>query len=52
MMSRVGFKPIELPAGVELKVDGNTVSVKGPKGQLQQEIPEGQAGSGSKYNHR
>ena len=41
MMSRVGFKPIELPAGVELKVDGNTVSVKGPKGQLQQEIPEG-----------
>lgn len=41
MMSRVGFKPIELPAGVELKVDGNTVTVKGPKGQLEQEIPEG-----------
>ncbi|NLW55338.1 MAG: 50S ribosomal protein L6 [Firmicutes bacterium] len=40
-MSRVGFKPIELPAGVELKVDGNTVTVKGPKGQLEQEIPEG-----------
>ncbi len=41
MMSRVGLKPIVLPAGVELKVEGNTVSVKGPKGQLQQEIPEG-----------
>jgi len=41
MMSRVGLKPIVLPASVELKVEGNTVSVKGPKGQLQQEIPEG-----------
>ena len=40
-MSRIGFKPIDLPAGVELKIDGNTVSVKGPKGQLQQAIPEG-----------
>ena len=37
-MSRIGMKPIELPAGVEIKVDGNVVSVKGPKGQLQQEI--------------
>ena len=37
-MSRIGLKPIELPAGVEVKVDGNTVSVKGPKGQLQENI--------------
>ena len=37
-MSRIGLKPIALPAGVEVKVDGNVVSVKGPKGQLQQEI--------------
>ena len=37
-MSRIGLKPITLPAGVEVKVDGNMVSVKGPKGQLQEEI--------------
>ena len=37
-MSRIGLKPIELPAGVEVKVDGNLVSVKGPKGQLSEEI--------------
>ena len=37
-MSRIGLKPITLPAGVEVKVDGNVVSVKGPKGQLQEEI--------------
>ena len=37
-MSRIGMKPIELPAGVEVKVDGNVVSVKGPKGELQETI--------------
>ena len=37
-MSRIGFKTITIPAGVEVKVDGNVVSVKGPKGQLQEEI--------------
>ena len=37
-MSRIGIKPIDLPAGVEVKIDGNTVSVKGPKGQLQETI--------------
>jgi len=31
-MSRIGKKPITLPKGVELKVDGRKVSVKGPKG--------------------
>lgn len=33
-MSRIGLKPIEIPEGVEVKVDGTTVSVKGPKGEL------------------
>jgi len=37
-MSRIGIKPINLPAGVEVKVDGNVVSVKGPKGELQETI--------------
>jgi len=39
-VSRIGRKPISLPAGVEVKVDGNVVTVKGPKGQLTQAIPE------------
>ncbi|WP_414044192.1 50S ribosomal protein L6 [Macrococcus animalis] len=33
-MSRVGKKVIEIPTGVEIKIDGNTVTVKGPKGEL------------------
>ena len=33
-MSRIGRAPITIPAGVEVKVDGSTVSVKGPKGTL------------------
>ena len=33
-MSRIGNKPIAIPAGVEVKVDGSTVAVKGPKGEL------------------
>ena len=33
-MSRTGRAPITIPAGVEVKVDGSTVSVKGPKGTL------------------
>ena len=33
-MSRIAKSPITLPAGVEVKVDGSTVSVKGSKGQL------------------
>ena len=37
-MSRIGRKPITLPKGVEVKVNGSTVSVKGPKGQLTQDI--------------
>ena len=33
-MSRIGRKPITIPAGVEVKVDGSVVTVKGPKGIL------------------
>lgn len=33
-MSRIGNKPIAIPSGVEVKLDGNTVTVKGPKGEL------------------
>ena len=33
-MSRIGKKPIAIPAGVDVKIDGSQVTVKGPKGQL------------------
>ncbi len=33
-MSRIGKKPIQIPAGVEVIVKDHTVSVKGPKGSL------------------
>ncbi len=33
-MSRIGNKPIAIPAGVEVKLNGNEVTVKGPKGTL------------------
>lgn len=33
-MSRVGLKPIEVPEKVEVKLDGNRISVKGPNGEL------------------
>ncbi|MGO1580362.1 MAG: 50S ribosomal protein L6 [Peptoniphilaceae bacterium] len=35
-MSRIGKKPIQIPAGVDIKVVDNTVTVKGPKGELSQ----------------
>ena len=37
-MSRIGKAPIVIPAGVTVKVDGNVVTVKGPKGELSQAI--------------
>jgi large subunit ribosomal protein L6 len=40
-MSRIGKKPIVIPKGVTIKVDGDTVDVKGPKGQLRQPLPPG-----------
>ena len=33
-MSRIGRKPVVIPAGVEVKLDGHTLTVKGPKGTL------------------
>ena len=38
-MSRIGKLPIPVPAGVEVKIDGNVVSVKGPKGSLTHTVP-------------
>ena len=37
-MSRIGNKPIAVPAGVEVKIDGQKITVKGPKGTLEREI--------------
>ncbi len=37
-MSRIGKKPITIPAGVEIKQDGNVFTVKGPKGELTREL--------------
>jgi len=33
-MSRIGKKPVSIPAGVQIKIDGSHVTVKGPKGEL------------------
>ena len=37
-MSRIGKKPIEIPEGVEIKIDGRKVIIKGPKGELSREV--------------
>ena len=37
-MSRIGNKPITVPENVEIKVDGNKITVKGPKGTLEKEL--------------
>lgn len=37
-MSRIGKAPIEIPAGVTVKIDNNVVTVKGPKGELSQAV--------------
>ena len=39
-MSRIGRMPVEIPAGVTVTVNGNTVTVKGPKGTLTQSFSE------------
>jgi large subunit ribosomal protein L6 len=39
-MSRIGKKPVVVPAGVTAKVDGQLVSVKGAKGQLEFLVPD------------
>ena len=40
-MSRIGKKPIPVPAGVKVAVEDGTVKVEGPKGKLAQSIPAG-----------
>ncbi|PRZ18437.1 50S ribosomal protein L6 [Nesterenkonia sandarakina] len=40
-MSRIGRLPITIPAGVEVKLEGREVSVKGPKGELSRTLAEG-----------
>ena len=37
-MSRIGNKPITVPNGVEVKLDGHNITVKGPKGTLEREL--------------
>jgi large subunit ribosomal protein L6 len=39
-MSRIGRRPIPVPSGVDITIDGATVTVKGPKGQLTHTIAE------------
>jgi large subunit ribosomal protein L6 len=39
-MSRIGKKPVAIPAGVTLNLDGQTITVKGPKGQLSWTVVE------------
>ena len=40
-MSRIGKKPIPIPQGVTVKIEGNTVLVQGPKGKLDTALPAG-----------
>ncbi|MBM7865876.1 50S ribosomal protein L6 [Heliobacterium gestii] len=37
-MSRIGKKPVAIPAGVNVTIEGNVVTVKGPKGELSREL--------------
>lgn len=37
-MSRIGKKPVTIPSGVDVKIEGNVVTVKGPKGTLMKEM--------------
>src|SRR6202044_1120622 len=39
-MSRIGKQPIQIPSGVEVSIDGQNVSVKGPKGALDLKVAE------------
>lgn len=59
-MSRVGNKPITIPEGVEVRLDGRTIVVKGPKGELQQQdhmlvevsVADGQVTVAPKHNQK
>ena len=43
-MSRIGRKPIQVPSGVDVKIDGHHITVKGPKGTLEQRYSQGYDG--------
>jgi large subunit ribosomal protein L6 len=49
-MSRIGKKPIPIPSGVEIKLDGNVVHVKGPKGALAVSLMDGISGEVAEGN--
>jgi len=40
-MSRIGKQPVPVPSGVDAKIDGRTLTVKGPKGLLTRDLPLG-----------
>ncbi|MGH9555197.1 MAG: 50S ribosomal protein L6, partial [Terriglobales bacterium] len=40
-MSRIGKKPIAVPAGVKVEARGNVVAIQGPKGKLETHLPAG-----------
>lgn len=40
-MSRIGKKPIPVPKGVKVSLNGNQVTIAGPKGELKRQIPDG-----------
>jgi large subunit ribosomal protein L6 len=42
-MSRIGQAPITVPSGVDVAIDGQSIRVKGPKGQLERVLPDGVA---------
>src|SRR5688572_6035610 len=39
-MSRIGRSPVPVPSGVDVAITGNHVTVKGPKGTLERDLPE------------
>ena len=50
-MSRIGKKPVALPKGVTASVDGQTVKVKGPKGELSVTLVRGSRRHGGRRRH-
>ncbi len=50
-MSRIGKKPVALPKGVTASVDGQTVKVKGPKGELSVKLVPRSRGHGGRARH-
>ncbi len=40
-MSRIGRNPVQIPAGVDVTIDGSTLRIKGPKGELERVLDDG-----------